>query len=104
MPAVSIDIKKVFDSLDHSILLDKLYLYGFRDLSSDFIRSYLTNRNQYVHFNSYIYSTLPIKYGVPQGSVLGHILFLLFINDLSNIQYTCHFTLFADDTMIAFSN
>ena len=64
----------------------------------------LTNRNQYVHFNSSIYSTLPITYGVPQGSVLGPILFLLFINNLSNIQFPCNFTLFADDTTIAFSN
>ena len=63
--AVSIDIKKAFDSLDNYILLEKLYLYGFRGLSGDFIKSYLTNRNQYVHFNSSIYSTLPIKYGIP---------------------------------------
>ena len=102
--AVSIDIKKTFYSLDHSILIDTLYLSGFRGLSGDFIRIYLTNRNQYVHFNSSISSTLPIKYGVPQCSVLGPILFLLFINDLSNIQYPCHFTLFADGTTIAFSN
>ena len=50
--AVSIDIKKAFDSLDHYILLEKLYLYGFRGLSGDFIKSYLTSKNQYVHFNS----------------------------------------------------
>ena len=101
---VSIDIKKAFDSLDHYILLDKLYLYGFRGLSGDIINSYLTNINQYCHFNSSISSTLPIKYGVPQGSVLGLILFLLFINYLSNIQNPCHFTHFAYDTTIAFSN
>ena len=77
--AVSIDIKNAVDSLDHSILLEQLYVYGFRDLSGDFIRSYLINRNQYVHFNSSISSTLPIKYVVPQGSMLGPILFLLFI-------------------------
>ena len=91
--AGSIYIKKACDSLDHSILLEQLYLYGFRGLSDDFIRSYLTNRNQYDHFNSSISSTSHIKYGISQGSVLGHIVFLSFIYDYQtyNILVILHF-------------
>ena len=86
-------------ALDHSILLENFYVYSFRGLSGHFISSFLTNRNEYDHFNSTISSTLHIKYGISQGSVLGPILLLLLcINDLSNIQYPCHFTLFAYDT------
>ena len=93
-----IDLKKAFDTVDHSILLNKLYYYGIRGKPLDLFRSYLTNRSQYVKVNGVSSSMGAVRHGVPQGSVLGPLLFLLYINDLHcAIRYsTVHH--FADDT------
>ena len=91
--AVSIDIKKTFDSLDHYILLAKLYLYGFRGLNGGFIKSYLTNINQYIHFNSFISSTLPIYmmfHGVRCWD-LSYFYYLLNIYKIYKILVILHF-------------
>ena len=101
---LSIDLRKAFDTLNHDILLKKLYVYGIRGISLDLLKSYLSNRMQYV-FNKDIKSNLKnIKCGVPQGSVLGPILFLLYINDLPNISSIFKPILFADDTTLIFSD
>ena len=101
---ISIDLKKAFDTINHEILLNKLYIYGFRGITLSLLKSYLTNRYQYVSYNNTNSKILPIKCGVPQGSVLGPVLFLMYINDLPNITNKCNFTLFADDTTLTFKS
>ena len=98
--SVFIDLKKAFDTVNHNILLQKLEHYGIRDNALLWFKSYLTDRMQYVLVNGSDSETKRVICGVPQGSVLGPILFLLSINDLPNISKHLKFFLFADDTNI----
>ena len=75
---IFIDLEKAFDTVNHSILCKKLHYYGFRGLSNDLINSYLTDRKQFVTINGIDSNQLPIYCGVPQGSTLGPLLFLLY--------------------------
>ena len=77
------DLQKAFNTVDHQILLAKLNHYGIRGVSNDWFKSYLSNRNQYVSINGFDSGLTTINCVVPQGSVLGHLLFLLYINDLN---------------------
>jgi hypothetical protein len=92
------DITKCFDAINHSVLLFKLEKYGFRNNELRWFTSYLTERTQATLTHSTLSSFMPISTGVPQGSILGPILFLLFINDLP--QYVLSCSLYADDTLI----
>jgi len=76
---VFLDFKKAFDTVDHRILLDKLNKYGIRGVAHAWLSDYLSNRKQYVSFNSVDSSKQIISYGVPQGSILGPLLFLLIL-------------------------
>ena len=97
---IFLDIRKAFDSINHVILLQKLEHYGFRGHANKFLESYLTNRQQFSVINSTVSETRHISYGVPQGSVLGPLLFLIYINDLQHVVTQAKARLFADDTSL----
>ena len=95
---IFLDFHKAFDTVDHSILLDKLHCYGTRGIANQWFFSYLSNRQQSVVYNGYESELKVINCGVPQGSILGPLPFLLYINDLTNASSFFMPTLFADDT------
>ena len=101
---IFIDLKKAFDTVDHSILLKKLYCYGIRGLTNNWFESYLLNRTQTTEINGFESLKEPNPYGVPQGSVLGPLLFLLYINDITKASSKLKFFLFADDTNLLYAN
>ena len=105
LPVISIfmDLKKAFDTVDHDILIRKLELYGFSSNSILLLRNYLSNRSYYVKMNSKLSEKCEYSCGVPQGSILGPLLFILFINDLCFLDLNSKLVLFADDTTMYFT-
>ena len=102
--SIFLDFSKTFDTVNHDILLDKLEHYGFRGITYSWFKSYLYERTQIVTVNGVNANELTINCGVPQGSVLGPLLFLIYINDIYKSTEILQFRLFADDTSILLAN
>ena len=98
--AVFLDLSKAFDTIDHCILLKKLEYYGIRGIALEWFASYLSDRQQYVEYNGVASENMTITCGVPQGSVLGPLLFILYMNDIASAIQNSNGILFADDTTI----
>ena len=97
---IFLDLSKAFDTLNNNILLHKLKQYGLSKNSTGLIKNYLENRTQYVNFDNVNSDHQKISTGVPQGSILGPLLFMIYVNDLHNSSKLFQFILFADDTTL----
>ena len=101
--AAFVDLKKTFDLVDHHCLLHKLQHYGVRGRSLTWFRNYLTIRSQRVQYGKELSSSLPLDFGVPQGSLLGPLLPVIYINDLPKCLMHWEINMYADDTVIYYT-
>ena len=98
--AIFLDFSKAFDTINHDILIDKLKHYGVTGVALKWFRDYLTNRKQFVLYKNKLSNESTITTGVPQGSILGPLLFIVYINDIAKITNKFKFTIYADDTTL----
>lgn len=101
---IFIDLSKAFDTIDHNILIRKLQCYGIRGSVLDWFKSYLNNRQQYTCINDANSDVKQVTCGVPQGSILGPLLFIIYINDIVHASDIANLIMFADDTNLFYSN
>ena len=101
---IFLDLQNAFDTVDHKIIMHKLEFYGIRGGCNDWCKSYLSDRKQFVSINGYNSGLMPVICGVSQGSVLGPLLFLIYINDLHKAIRYCKVHHFADDTNLFHTN
>ena len=102
--ALFLDLKKAFDTVDHEILIGKLKVYGIDGLELEWFRSYLSCRQQYCALNGHKSSSQQVTRGIPQGSCLGPLLFILYLNDFESCLKFSKANLYADDTEVSFSS
>ena len=102
--AIFLDLKKPFDTVDHKILLEKLMKYGIRELSGEWFKSYLENRRQYCVANGHESRAKIVTCGIPQGSCLGPLLFIIYLNDFEKCLKVSKAGMFADDTHVTVSS
>jgi sarcosine oxidase/L-pipecolate oxidase len=100
---ILLDLKKAFDVVDHDITAKKLEIYGFNKKALALFNYYMTNRTQQVQIGNALSNKCPLKYGVPQGSILGSLLFILYMNDLPLSISNCNTDMYADDSTIHIS-
>ena len=100
--AIFLDLKKAFDTIDHELLLIKLKYYNVNQNSINLIKDYLSNRHFYVKVGESQAEKGSSKIGIPQGSILGPLMFIIYINDISLLDLKSSITIFADDTTISF--